>query len=411
MKVSTRIQHAWNAFMNRAPTNYNQDLGFSSASRPDRQLISLGNERTIIASIYTRIGIDVAQNKIEHVRLDEEGKYHETIKSTLNECLTVSANIDQTGRELIQDIVMSMMDEGCVAVVPTVCDIPPVPSGAFDIIEMRTGKIIEWYPEHVRVNIYDDRRGQHYELIVPKKEVAIIQNPLYEVMNGPNSTLQRLIRTLNHLDSIDSKIASKKLDLLIQVPYSIHTMKRQKMANIRRDEIEKQVASSEMGIAYIDGMERVIQLNRPVENNLLAQAEYLTSMLYSQLGLTQGVFDGTAEEKEILNYQNRTVKPFITAIVEEMSRKFLTKTARTQGQTIMYFIDPFKMASAEEFAEMSDRLTRNAILTSNEVRAKMGYKPSSDPDADALRNKNLNKDKNDGAGTEVVDQNKIKEES
>lgn len=397
MKVSEKIIHTWNAFMNRAPTGYQMDLGSGSSYRPDRQIFHYGNERTIIASIYTRIGIDVAQNKIEHVRVNEDERYEETMDSTLNYCLNVSANLDQTGRELIQDAAMSLMDEGYIAVVPVETSVPPVPSGAYEIESLRVGRIVEWYPKDVRVDLYDERDGQHHEIIVPKLETAVIQNPLYEVMNAPNSTLQRLNRTLNDLDKVNSQVSSEKLDIIFQVPYTIRSEKRHNMAERRRKELEDQLSGSKYGIGYIDSTEHVIQLNRPIDNNLMDQAEYLTSMLYSQLGLTKGVFDGTADEKELLNYRNRTVEPILKAIIQELERKFLTKTARTQGQRIMFFIDPFRMATASEFAEIADRLTRNAIVSSNEVRSEIGYKPSKDPDADILRNKNLNADKNASA--------------
>lgn len=391
MTIGNRLQHAWNVFRNREPT---QDRGPSYSRRPDRYLLSIGNERTITASIYTRIGIDVSSNRIEHVILNDDGEYEETVDSPLNNCLTMEANLDQTGRELIQDIAISMMDEGYVAVVPVETTIPPVPSGAYEILSLRVGRIIEWMPEHVRVDLYDERRGQHYDIIMPKKEIAIIQNPLYEVMNGPNSTLQRLVRTLGNLDKVDDQISSEKLDIIVQVPYSVRGERRQGMAEERRKEIETQLRGSKHGIAWIDGMEKVIQLNRPVENNLLAQVEYLTSMLYSQLGLTQGVFDGTADEKELLNYRNRTIEPILSTICNEMTRKFLTKTARTKGQRIQFFSNPFRMVTLTEIAEVADTFTRNEILSSNNIRAIIGFKPSKQPEADELRNKNLNRTDN-----------------
>lgn len=393
MGVINSFKHAWNAFMNRAPTA-SYDYGYSSSRPLDRSYFNYGNEGTILASIYNRIGIDVAQNRIEHVRVNEDGRYEETIDDELNQCLTVDANLDQTGRELIQDIAISMMDEGYVAVIPVDTSIPPVPSGAYIINSLRTGKIIEWYPKDVRVEAYDERDGQHHELVLPKKEVAIIQNPLYEVMNSPNSTLQRLKSTLHKLDKIDDQLSSEKLNIIFQSPYMVRSERSKQRAEKRREELESQLENSKLGIGFIDAAERVIQLNRPIDNNMIEQINYLEKTLYAQLGLTQGVFDGTADEKEILNYRNRTIEPILMAIIQEMERKFLTKTARTQGQRIRYYVSVFRMATAKEFTDMSDSLTRNAIISTNEVRSEMGIKPSKDPDADALRNKNLNADKN-----------------
>lgn len=389
----SRLQHAWNAFKNRDPTGHQYGYGPSYGSRPDRTRMRFGNERSIVSSIYTRIGIDVAAVSIQHIRLDENGRYAETINSNLNECLTVQANIDQSGRALIQDIVMSMFDEGVVAVVPVDTTLNPNESGSFDIQSLRVGKILEWYPRHVRVQLYNDREGRRDEVILEKRFVAIIENPLYAVMNEPNSTLKRLVHKLNLLDSIDEQSGSGKLDLIIQLPYVIKTPARREQAEQRRKDIEMQLAGSKYGIAYTDGSEKVTQLNRPAENNLMAQIEYLTSMLYSQLGITENVFNGTAEEAEMLNYYNRTVEPILAAITDAMNRTFLTKTARTQGQKIVYLREPFKLVPVNNLAEIVDKFTRNEILTSNEIRAMIGYKPVDDPKADELRNSNLSRAK------------------
>lgn len=389
-----RLQHAWNAFKNRDPTPYRHDYGYSYGIRPDRVRLRFGNEKSIISSIYTKIGIDVAAIDIKHVRLDQNERYLECIDSSLNECLTVQANIDQTGRALIQDIVMSMFDEGCVAIVPVDTTLNPQISGAYDINTLRTGKILEWFPQHVRVSVYNDRVGRKEELILPKKTVAIIENPLYAVMNEPNSTYKRLIHKLNLLDAIDEQSGSGKLDLIIQLPYVIKTPARRAQAEIRRKDIEMQLAGSKYGIAYTDGSERVTQLNRPAENNLMEQITYLTSMLYSQLGITEGVFAGTADEAEMLNYYNRTIEPVLLAITDGMKRVFLTKTARTQGQSIMFFREPFKLVPVNNLADIVDKFTRNEILSSNEVRALIGYKPVDDARADELRNKNINEPSN-----------------
>lgn len=388
-----RLQHAWNAFRNRDPTGQQYGYGPSYGSRPDRTRMRFGNERSIVSSIYTRIGIDVAAVSIQHIRLDENGRYAEGISSNLNECLTVQANIDQSGRALIQDIAMSMFDEGVVAVVPVDTTLNPNESGSFDIQSLRVGKILEWYPRHVRVQLYNDKEGRRDEVILEKKFVAIIENPLYSVMNEPNSTLQRLIHKLNLLDTIDEQSGSGKLDLIIQLPYVIKTPARREQAEIRRKDIEMQLAGSKYGIAYTDGSEKVTQLNRPAENNLMAQIEYLTSMLYSQLGITENVFNGTAEEAEMLNYYNRTIEPVLGAITDGMNRTFLTKTARTQGQRIIYLREPFKLVPVNNLAEIVDKFTRNEILTSNEIRAMIGYKPVEDPKADELRNSNLSRAK------------------
>lgn len=405
MALADRLQHAWNAFLNRDPTDY-RDYGVSSYYRPDRPRITRGNEKTIITSIFNRIALDTTSIDIFHARLDENGRYTEQIASGLNECLTLSANIDQTGKAFIQDVVMSMMDEGVVAIVPVDTTVDPRVSGSFDINSLRTGRIREWRPEHVRVELYNDRTGRKEEVILPKKSVAIIENPLYAVINEQNSTMQRLVRKLALLDVIDEQSGSGKLDLIIQLPYVIKTEARRKQAEERRKDIEMQLSGSKYGIAYTDGTERITQLNRPVENNLMKQIEYLTSMLYSQLGITQSIMDGTADEKTMLNYYNRTIEPIISAIVDEMKRKFLTKTARTQGQSIVFFRNPFKLVPVAELAEISDKLTRNEIASSNEIRQIIGWKPSNEPGADELRNKNLNRSKE-----EIIAPDKIQNEN
>lgn len=390
--IKSRLQHAWNAFLNRDPTGRMDyfNMGYSSGVRPDKNRLRIGNERSIVTSIYNRIATDVASISIQHARLDQNGRYTEEISSGLNECLTIEANIDQTGRSFIQDVVMSMFDEGCVAIVPVDTTIDPKTTNSYDINSLRTAKILEWYPKHVRAQVYNDNTGIKEELILPKKMVAIIENPFYAVMNEPSSTSQRLIRKLNILDSIDEQSGSGKLDLIIQLPYVLKTQARKDQAEARRKDIEMQLSGSKYGIAYTDGTERITQLNRPVENNLMAQIQFLTSMLYGQLGVTEGVLDGTADEKTMLNYYNRTVEPIVSAITDEMKRKFLTKTARTQKQTLMVFRDPFKLVPVSELADIADKFTRNEILSSNEVRSIIGYKPSTDPKADELRNKNLN---------------------
>ena len=390
MNIGSRLKHAWNAFMNRDPTEVDYDIGPAYYYRPDRPRLTRGNERSIVTAVYNRIALDVSDIDIRHVRLDENGRYIEDIDSGLNNCLTVEANIDQTGKAFIQDVVMSMLDEGCVAIVPVDTTLNPKVTGSYDINSMRTGKIIQWYPQHVKVNLYNDKTGRKEEVTLPKSMVAIIENPLYAVMNEPNSTLQRLIRKLNLLDYVDEQTGAGKLDLIIQLPYVIKSNARRQQAEDRRADIERQLKDSKYGIAYTDGTERITQLNRPVENNLMKQIEYLTSMLYSQLGINQAVLDGTADEKTMLNYTNRSIGPIISAIVDEMKRKFLTKTARSQMQSIRYFKDPFKLVPVNEIAEISDKLTRNEIASSNEIRQIIGWKPSQDPAADELRNKNLN---------------------
>lgn len=391
MGLLDRLQHAYNAFTNRDPT-YKTSVGYSANYRPDRPRFTGGNEKSIITSVYNRIALDVASLVIQHVRLDDNDRFVSVVNSGLNNCLTLDANIDQTGRALIQDIVMSMLDEGCVAIVPVDTNINPE-TGSYDILSMRTGKIMEWFPQHVRVKVYNEITGQREDILVSKKTTAIIENPLYAVVNEPNSTLRRLIFKLNLLDAIDQQSGSGKLDLIIQLPYVIKTEARKQQAENRRADIEEQLSGSKYGIAYTDGTERITQLNRPVENNLMSQITYLTSMLYSQLGITQGILDGTADEKTMLNYYNRTTEPIVSAIIDDMKRKFLTKTARTQKQSIMFFRDPFKLVPVASIAEIADKFTRNEITSSNEIRQVIGMKPSGDPKADELRNKNLSKAK------------------
>ena len=386
----SRAKRAWNVFLGRDPTRGYTNYGESYYSRPDRTNLTPGNERSIITSVYNRIAMDAAAIEIKHVRLDENGRYVETIDSSLNNCLTVEANIDQTGRAFVQDVVLSMLDEGCVAIVPVDTDDNPDETGSYSIETMRAGKVIEWFPRNVRVRLYNDRTGKKEEIVVPKPTVSIVENPLYAVMNSPNSTLRRLIRKLNLLDAVDEQSSSGKLDLIIQLPYLIKTEARRQQAEQRRKDIETQLSGSKYGIAYTDGTERITQLNRPIENNLMHQIEYLTSMLLSQLGFTQGILDGSADDKTMLNYYNRTIEPILSAIVDEMKRKFLTKTARSQRQSIKFFRDPFKLVPVSDLAEISDKMTRNEIMTSNEIRQIIGLRPSSDPNADQLRNKNLN---------------------
>lgn len=391
----SRLRHAWNVFKSRDPTNFYRNLESGYSYRPDRPRLSRGNERSIVTAVYNRIALDVAGINIKHCKLDENDRFIEVINSKLNQCLNLEANIDQTGRAFIQDVVMSMLDEGCVAIVPVDTTFDPKTTGAYDILSMRTGKILEWYPKHVKVRLYNDRTGEKEEVVVPKSTVGIIENPLYAIINEPNSTMQRLIRKLVLLDSIDEQSGAGKLDLIIQLPYTIKSEARRQQAEQRRKDIEMQLAGSKYGIAYTDGTERVTQLNRPVENNLMKQIEYLTSLLYSQLGITQAVMDGTADEKTMLNYNNRTIEPIVSAIVDEMKRKFLTKTARTQCQTIAFFKDPFKLVPVNDIAEIADKFTRNEILTSNEIRQIIGMKPSSDPKADQLVNSNIAQPEND----------------
>lgn len=392
--IGTRLKRTWNAFFNRDPTSNFQDVGISYSYRPDRPRFTRGNERTIITSVFNRIALDVSAISIQHVRLDDNGRFLSTIDSGLNNCLTLSANIDQTGRAFIQDVVMSMLDEGCVAIVPVDTTKNPEQTGSYDIETMRTGKILEWYPRHVKVRVYNDRTGQKEDILLEKEVVAIIENPLYAVINEPNSIMQRLIRKFNLLDVVDEQTSSGKLDMIIQLPYVIKSEARRQQAESRRKEIERQLTGSRYGIAYADGTERITQLNRPLENNLLKQIEYLTNLLYSQLGITQEVMNGTADEKAMLNYNNRTVEPFVSAIADAMKRTFLTKTARSQKQSVMYFNNPFKLVPVADLAEIADKFTRNEIMTSNEIRQIIGMKPADDPKADELRNSNLKEAEN-----------------
>lgn len=391
--ITERFKNAWSAFTSRDPTfNQNHSYFEGFAYRPDRRFFRRGNERSIVTAVYNRIAIDAASVGIRHVRVDQNGNFVEEMPSKLNEAFSTEANIDQTGRAMIQDLVMSMLDEGVVALVPTYTSANPIYSDSYEIYNLRVARITKWFPEHVRVNLYDDRTGKHREVTLPKKMVAIIENPLYAVMNEPNSTLQRLIRKLNILDVVDEQTGSGKLDLIIQLPYVIKTESRKAQAENRRKDIEMQLAGSKYGIAYTDGTERITQLNRPAENNLMKQIEYLTSMLYGQLGITEEVINGTADEKVMLNYHNRTIEPILSAITGESERKFLTVTGRTQGQAIKFFRDPFKLVPVNDLAEIADKFTRNEILSSNEIRGIIGYKPVDDPRADELRNKNLNQE-------------------
>lgn len=406
MGVLDRLRHGWNAFMNRDPT-YAQDLGPSYYYRPDRPRFTRGNERSIVTSVYNRIALDASAITIQHVRLDENGRFLSTIDSDLNKCLTLDANIDQTGRAFLQDAVMSMLDEGCVALVPVETDVDPNDTDSYKIFSIRTGKIVEWRPQHVKVRVYDERTGRKEDIMLSKSSVAIVENPLYAVINEPNSTMQRLIRKLSLLDVTDEQTASGKLDLIIQLPYIIKTEARRQQAEQRRKDIEMQLAGSKYGIAYTDGTEHITQLNRSVENNLMKQVEYLTSMLYSQLGITQTILDGTADEKTMLNYYTRTIEPIVSAIVDEMKRKFLTKTARTQRQSIEFFRDPFKLVPVNDIAEIADKFTRNEIMTSNEIRQIVGMKPSDDPKADELINSNISQPE----GKQTVPTSDLAEES
>lgn len=406
--IRSRFKSAWNAFFSRDPTKDYRYTGQTFYYRPDRPRFTRGNERSIINSVYNRIAMDVAAITFQHVRLDENDRFKEVINSGLNNCLTLEANVDQSGRAFIQDIVMSMFDEGCVAVIPIDTDRNPM-DGSFDVETMRTGKIIEWRPRHVKVRVYNDRTGNKEDILMPKASVAIIENPFYAVMNEPNSTVRRLVRKLNLLDVIDEQSGSGKLDLIIQLPYVIKSDARRKQAEERRREIEQQLAGSKYGIAYADGTERITQLNRSVENNLLKQIEYLTNMAYGQLGITPEIMNGSADEKTMLNYNNRTIEPIASAIVDALKRTFLTKTARTQKQTIMFFRDPFRLVPIADLAELADKLTRNEIATSNEVRQAIGMKPSLDPKADELRNSNISQAK-ESSQPPVDDKTIMKEE-
>lgn len=391
LSIGSRFKRAWNVFKNRdLKVDMSWQLGYGDSRRADRVVLSSNNEKTIVNAIYNRIALDVAALKFRHVRLDENGRFKEEMGTNLNEVLSVEANIDQSGRAFIHDLALSMIDEGVVAAVPVETSEDPEVSNSYDIYQMRVGPIVEWYPQHVKVHLYNSMTGQHQDMTFRKKDVAILENPFYAVMNAPNSTLQRLIRKLRILDVIDEQAGSGKLDLIIQLPYTIRSEARQQQAEIRRKSVEDQLAGNKLGIAYIDSTEKVIQLNRSVENNLLKQVEYLTSMLYSQLGLNQSILDNTADEQTQLSYSNRIIEPIASTITDEFKRKFLTKTARSQGQSIMFFTEPFRMTPAAQMADLADKLTRNEVLTSNEVRQIIGIKPSSDPKADELRNSNLN---------------------
>lgn len=419
MGLLEKLKNAWNAFRQveeptyRAPTYIN--YGYSSSSRPDRMYFTRGNDRSIITAVYTRMAVDVAMLDFKHVRTDEENRYLEDIDSGLNGCLTLEANKDQTARAFIQDAMQSLFDEGCIALVPIDTDKNPDDTSSYDILSMRVGKITQWMPDHVRVEVYNDRKGFKQEIIIPKADVAIIENPLYSIMNAPNSTLQRLIRKLNLLDAIDEQSGSGKLDLIIQLPYIIKTDARRQQADKRRKDIEEQLSGSKYGIAYTDGTEKITQLNRPVDNNLLNQITYLTSMLYSQLGIDETILNGTADPKTMLNYTNRTIKPLAICLVDEMKRKFLTSTARSQKQTIMYFSDPFALVPVDQLAELADKFTRNEIISPNEFRQKIGLKPAKDPAADELRNRNINAGEgeqfaNTGEGEQLVNTDESQEQ-
>lgn len=391
LSFGSRLRRAWNVFRNRDPmTDMSLRLGYGESRRADRVILSSNNEKTIVNAIYNRIALDVSALKFRHVRLDANERFKEEVSGGLNEIFKTEANIDQSGRAFIHDIALSMIDEGVVAAVPVETSDDPEVSNSYDIYQMRVGPIVEWYPQHVKVRLYNSITGKHQDMTFRKKDVAILENPFYAVMNAPNSTLQRLIRKLRLLDVIDEQAGSGKLDLIIQLPYTIRSEARQQQAEIRRKSVEEQLAGNKLGIAYIDSTEKVIQLNRSVENNLLKQVEYLTSILYSQLGLNQGILDGTADEQAMLNYQNRMIEPLASTITDEFERKFLTKTARSQGQAIMFFTEPFRMTPVSQIADIADKFTRNEILTSNEIRQIIGIKPSDDPKADELRNSNLN---------------------
>lgn len=395
LSIKERFKNAWNAFSDKNSDRYRayDSTEVSYGRRPDRPRLTRGNERSIVTSIINRIALDVSSVSVRHVRLDENGRYTGDINSSLNSCLTLSSNIDQTHRAFFQDVVMSMFDEGCVAIVPTDTSADPRVTDSYDIYSLRVGKIVEWRPRSVKVQLYNERNGKREDVVCFKKNVAIVENPLYSIINEPNSTWQRLVRKLNILDSIDEQSGSGKLDLLIQIPYSVRSEARKKYAKERRDEIENQLVNGKYGIAYIEGTEHVIQLNRPVDNNLMKQIEYLTSMLYSQLGISQAVLDGTADEKAMLNYTSRTIEPIISTIVDEMKRKFLSKTAISQGQSIMFFNDPFKLVSVTEIAGVAETFTRNEIASSNEIRQVIGWIPSDDPEADKLKNSNISQPK------------------
>ena len=407
--IISRVKDAWNVFSGRESIRNYPRYGTSSSFRPDRIRLTRGNERSIVSSVYNRLSMDAASIDIRHIKLDKNGRYKNDINSGLNNCLNLEANIDQTGRAFLQDVYMSMLDEGCVALVPVDTSSNP-DTGSYDIETIRTGKIVEWYPQSIRVEVYNDRKGKREEVLVPKISVSIVENPLYAVINEPNSVMQRLIRKLNILDAIDEQSGSGKLDIIIQLPFSIKSKARRQQAEERRKDIEDQLNGSKYGVAYTDATEHVTQLNRAVENNLMKQIEYLTSMLYSQLGINQQILDGTASEETMLNYYNRTIEPIVSAVVDEMKRKFLTKTARSQGQSIASFRDPFKLVPVKELAEISDKMTRNEIMSSNEIRQTIGMKPSKDPSADELRNKNINQASADIKNPIEQEENNDKEE-
>ncbi len=394
--IGSRLKHAWNVFINKNPTENLTNIGMGYSYRPDRPRLTRGKERSIITSVFNRIALDVSAIKIQHVQLDKNERFLYALDSGLNNCLTVEANTDQTARAFIHDAALSLLDEGCVAIVPVEISSDPTISDSYEIESLRVGKILDWYPQHVKVRLYDDRTGKKKDIIIPKSMAAIVENPFYSVMNEPNSTMQRLCRKLVLLDAIDEQSSSGKLDLIIQLPYTIKTEKRRQQAENRRKDIEEQLAGSKYGIAYTDGTEHITQLNRPIENNLMKQIEYLTSMLYSQLGITQSILDGSADEKTMLNYNSRVIEPIVSALTDEMRRKFLTKTDSSQVETIMFFTDPFKLVPVNEIAEIADKFTRNEIMTSNELRQTIGMRPSEDPAADELRNKNLSAPKQDG---------------
>lgn len=403
--LGSRLKHAWNAFLNRSPTYWHGSSGSGYYRRPDRARLTRGNERSIVTSIFNRIALDVASVDLKHCKLDKDGRFIEVIDSGLNNCLTLEANIDQTARSFIQDLVISMFDEGCVAIVPVDTTNNPLLSDSYDVLTMRTGKILEWHPAYVKVRVYNDSKGEKEDVILPKKCVGIIENPLYSVVNEPNSTMQRLIRKLKLLDVTDERTASGKLDLVIQLPYVVKSDTRRDQAEKRRADLEDQLAGSTYGVAYIDGTEKVTQLNRPVENNLMKQIEYLTNEVYSQLSLSQAILDGTADEKTMLNYNNRIVAVIVDAIATEIKRKFLSKTARTQGQSISYFTDAFKLVPVSEIAEIADKFTRNEIMTSNEIRQVIGMKPSKDPKADQLVNSNISQPTDNDSSPSYEDEN------
>jgi len=392
LSLTDRVKRAWNAFQaeEQSRPDFTVHEGMTYTSRPDRPMLHLGNEKSVVGAIYNRIALDVASVDIKHVRLDQNGVFKEVLATSLNECLTIDANIDQTGRALIFDTVLSMFDEGVIAVVPVDATMDIRKTGSFDVLSLRTAKIKQWRPRTLRVEVYNEDTGRHQEVDVPKNHTAVIENPFYSIMNEQNSVLKRLVHKMNTLDAIDKQSGSSKLDLIIQLPYTIKSDLRQEQADKRKKKIEEQLENSKYGIAYIDSTEHVTQLNRPVDNNLMSQIEYLTRMLYSQLGITEEVMNGTADEKTMLNYNNRTIGPILVTICEEMSRKFLTKTARSQGQSIAFFNDPFKLVPVSQIAEIADKFTRNEIMSSNEVRGIVGYRPVDDPRANELRNKNLN---------------------